>query len=262
MTGLFSGHVDTKSPTPLYHQIFLDFKHRIISGNLADGFKFPSEGKLAKDLDVSRITVKRALNELAQQGLVERHRGSGTVVTYLASNLPNNDGFTALMDSLRKIAATTTVEVLSVDLVKPPPSIAQHLALPNSQYAQQIHRKRYYQNDPFSYVLSYSPEKVGKSWTKEELSKKPVYQLIEEGGFTTEWARQTISCEAANPFIAQNLMLPEDAPVLKLRRLLGNETDGPLHYIEVWYRSDMYQFTMEMGLSDFKSHHQLWSSVE
>jgi GntR family transcriptional regulator len=172
MTGLFSGHVDTKSPTPLYHQIFLDFKHRIISGNLADGFKFPSEEKLAKEFDVSRITIKRALNELAQQGLVERHRGSGTVVTYVASNLPNNDGFTALMDSLRKIAATTTVEVLSVDLVKPPPSIAQHLALPNSQYAQQIHRKRYYQNDPFSYVLSYSPEKVGKSWTKEELSKK------------------------------------------------------------------------------------------
>lgn len=66
--------------SPLYHQIFLILKHRILEGELAAGDGVPGEQELAQIHGVSRITAKRALDELAAAGLVVRERGRGTSV--------------------------------------------------------------------------------------------------------------------------------------------------------------------------------------
>jgi len=75
--GLLNGAL----PTPLYHQVYLVLRERIQSGVYADGETLPGEQELARAFDVSRITVKRALNELAANNLVSRHRGRGTIVS-------------------------------------------------------------------------------------------------------------------------------------------------------------------------------------
>ena len=71
--------------SPLYHQIDLLIRHRITSGHYADAEILPSEHALAEEFGVSRITIARALNNLAQGGLVKRRRGSGTAVTLPAA---------------------------------------------------------------------------------------------------------------------------------------------------------------------------------
>ncbi len=64
--------------TPLYHQITLVLRERIEAGYYGPEGRIPSELDLSKEFDVSRITVSRAINDLAQEGLVERRRGAGS----------------------------------------------------------------------------------------------------------------------------------------------------------------------------------------
>ncbi|RME67622.1 MAG: GntR family transcriptional regulator, partial [Alphaproteobacteria bacterium] len=73
--------IDSALPTPLYHQIYVLMREKIISGVYHDGSLIPSEHELEKMFGVSRITAKRALDELASEGLVTRRRGRGTTVT-------------------------------------------------------------------------------------------------------------------------------------------------------------------------------------
>jgi len=80
--------VSITSPTPLYYQLCSTIKNYILDGTLRFGEKLPSEAELADSFNVSRITVKRALNELALENLVERARGRGTHVIYKYSPKP------------------------------------------------------------------------------------------------------------------------------------------------------------------------------
>ena len=68
--------VDEGLPTPLYHQIYLVLRNKIIDGEFVDGDLLPGEERTARSCGVSRITAKRALNELAEDGLVVRERGA------------------------------------------------------------------------------------------------------------------------------------------------------------------------------------------
>ena len=79
MSSLEGLTLNPTSPTPLYHQLYTVLRERIVRGDFAPSQTLPGEQELAKLFDVSRITVKRALNELAASGLVSRHRGRGTI---------------------------------------------------------------------------------------------------------------------------------------------------------------------------------------
>ena len=78
---LNASNLDERLPTPLYHQIYLLLREKIRSGIVAANATLPGEQELARAFNVSRITVKRALNELASDHLVTRHRGRGTIVS-------------------------------------------------------------------------------------------------------------------------------------------------------------------------------------
>ena len=70
-----------EAPTPLYYQMYTLLKNRILDGSIAHGTQMPTEQQLAAAFNVSRITAKRAMDELAAEELVERRRGKGTHVT-------------------------------------------------------------------------------------------------------------------------------------------------------------------------------------
>lgn len=72
-------HLDASSPTPLYAQLIAALRRAIVSGEIADGERLPSAQDLAAALDLNRNTVLRAYRDLREEGLVELHRGRGTI---------------------------------------------------------------------------------------------------------------------------------------------------------------------------------------
>ena len=95
-------------PTPLYFQLYKLLKNGILDGTFINGSQLPTEGQLSEEFGVSRITSKRAMDELAREGLVERHRGRGTHVTHESTASPIHAPMVGLLQEIESIGQSTT----------------------------------------------------------------------------------------------------------------------------------------------------------
>ena len=127
---LKAGQLDDSSDTPLYQQIYTLIRNEITSGQIQPHSRLPAEQDLVQRLGVSRITVKRAFNELAVSGLVTRHRGRGTIVTFDAAAPTVKGSFENLFEGLKRMGLETQVRLISCDNIRVEPDLAESLELP------------------------------------------------------------------------------------------------------------------------------------
>ena len=239
--------IDDRLPTPLYHQIYVLIREKILSGVYPDGSLIPTENELEKMFDVSRITVKRALDELAAEGLVTRQRGRGTTITFdnpVSTSPTNMDG---LLEDLATIAKETTVKIVEFDFIKVPPQAMDALNLSASSIVQKVIRVRYKNSTPFSYVVTYLPEDIGRSFSFDELENEPILALIERSGKSISRARQTVTATLADATTAPALSVNIGSPLLKVSRIVYDDDDKPVEYITINYRPDHYQLNLELS---------------
>ena len=131
MDDIFSSHligqVSKSSPTPLYHQLYSLLKARILDGTLALGLRLPPEEQLADLFKVSRITAKRAMDDLATEELVERRRGRGTHVIYQYSPKPVQAPLTGMLQEIESMARNSSAQILDYGMRAPPQAIREDL---------------------------------------------------------------------------------------------------------------------------------------
>ncbi len=255
-------NLDSSNPTPLYYQIYLLYKQRILSGSLVNGDKLPSESIQEKTYGVSRITAKRAMDELAKEGLVTRERGRGTIVSYTMPRSNVSADFSGLMENLIAIGATTTVEVLAFDYEAVPAYVADALGLEPGTIVQKAERRRSKDDKPFSYIVTYIPEDIGRSFSRGDLTDQPILSLIEQSGRTIADAEQSVSAVAADALTSVILSVPQGAPLLKVNRVVHDTNDVAVQYIEVLYRPDVYQLNMRLARVDADSSTRMWATKE
>jgi GntR family transcriptional regulator len=111
--------IDAKLPTPLYHQIYIILRNKIIEQEFVFGDYLPSEEETAQTFSVSRITSKRALNELADEGLVIRERGRGTRVIHKDPTAPQVANIKGILENIMAIGLETEATLLEFDNVRP-----------------------------------------------------------------------------------------------------------------------------------------------
>ncbi|WP_162409175.1 GntR family transcriptional regulator [Acuticoccus sediminis] len=238
--------IDPESPTPLYHQIYLLYRQKIMSGTLVYGELLPSEDELSNLYAVSRITAKRAMNELAQDGLVTRTRGRGTLVVHKARPTTMSADFDRLMENLQTIDATTSIEVLTFDYVAPPLEVQDALSVPAQSLVQRVERRRMRDGEPFSHILTYLPEEIGRSFDVGDLSNRPILALVEASGHRIASARQIVTAVLADPHLAGHLATPIGAPLLQVRRVVRDTDERPVQHITIHYRPEIYQLSMSL----------------
>jgi len=255
--------LNTSDPTPLYHQLVLLYRQKILSGALTKHDRLPSEEEMAQLHDVSRITAKRALNELALQGFVERNRGRGTTVSFAPPERSINADFQGLMESLVAIDATTDIEVISYDFVAAPPDVSAALDLPEGSVVQRVERRRMRGQVPFSHILTFVPEDIGRHFGPDDLRKHPILSLIEDAGHRIASARQTITAVLANEQLSTYLEIAPGSPLLQIRRIVSDRLGRPVQSIVVHYRPDIYELTMSLDrVTDNNSGTRIWSPSE
>ena len=242
--------IDASAPTPLYHQIYSALRERIRSGSLPVDTVLPGEKELTKSLGVSRITVKRALNELASQGLVRRQRGHGTVVIYNATSPVVKGSFDNLIENLRQIGVETNVQLVDIKLQPAIGEAADALGLTDDALVQRAVRVRRLDEEPFSYLVTYVPKDIADGYTSEELATKPLLHLLERAGAAACDAEQTIAATAAEAPIAAALKLPAGAPLLRIQRIMRDATGRAVQYIVAHYRPERFQYHMRMTRRD------------
>ncbi len=242
-----SAMVDERLPTPLYHQVYLVLRNRILSEDYALGTLLPSEQETSEMFGVSRITAKRALNELADDGLVVRERGRGTRVVYHSAAQPVELNVEGVLENLLAMGLKTDVNLLSFDYVPANREVAQKLACDEGAEVQKAVRVRIMDDKAFSYLTTYVPADIGRSYSRDDLAEIPLLALLERTGVDISRAEQTITAAIADAEVALALGLELGSPILCIGRVVYDQNDRAVEYIKGLYRPDRYQYKMMLS---------------
>jgi GntR family transcriptional regulator len=227
-------------------RISLLLRERIASGEIAPGTRLPSEPALALEHGVSRVTIRRALDSLASDGLIDRRVGSGTFVREPAAPSPIVADFTNMLSQLVEMGRRTGVRLLAFSYGTPPEAISQALGLAAGERTQRSVRVRLIDGQPFSYLTTHVPEAIGQTYSEADLGSVPLLTLLERSGTLVQRASQAIGATLAGPDVAEALGLEIGSPLLSLTRVVYGPDGRGVEHLQALYRPDRYSFQMEL----------------
>ncbi|WP_340691249.1 GntR family transcriptional regulator [Hyphomonas sp.] len=238
--------VDRDAPMPLYHQIYLQIRDEILSGQRPYGSILPTEQDMTELFSVSRITARRVLNELAQHHFVERRRRLGTRVIFKSPAKPIEGNINQALDSLMALGAGTTVNVMEVVEEAPSAAIAGALRLEKDESVVRAIRIRCMDGQPLGHVVSYVPSSLAEHITAINLSKMPILKVLENAGYKAERAEQTIGAILADARLSEALELEPRAALLRIGRTVYDKHEKPFLVTVANYRADKFNIRIEL----------------
>lgn len=233
---------DAHAQSPLYQKIYLVIRDRILSGEYPDQSLLPSEHELAELFGVSRITAKRALNEISAEGLCDRKRGRGSCVTYKPATTPLKTDVQGLLDYLFQMNLATEGFVLEFDYVAASAEIATVMKIAEGEEIQRSVRVRHLEGTPFSYLTTYVPADLGRLYTRKHLASQAVLTVLEKTGVEVAHAEQTITATLAGARAAESLRVKLGSPLLRISRIVFDQNEKVVEHIIGLYRPDQYQY--------------------
>lgn len=239
--------VDRMQAVPLYHQIFLQLREEITSGERAFGSRMPTEQELSASFGVSRITARRALDELAENHLVERKRRVGTHVIFRSPVNPFQGNIEQALESLLNFGRATRVKLLEFDRVPARPPIDLALELPSGAMVLRVVRVRWLDGQPLGHFISYIPAYLGAHMTRAKLRSTPMLTLIERAGVHIGAANQTISATLADASLSASLQVDIGSPILRVSRTVLDTEGRPVQHILAQFRPDRYQIRLDLN---------------
>lgn len=219
--------LDSNSSSPLHKQLSDRLRQDIQNGVYASGQKMPTEFELSKMFGVSRITVRNALNTLAQEGLFTRIRGKGTFVSHkrVSRNILKDISFTEMCISNGMIPGARTIKSIIEDATE---SDIQELGLPSPAKVIVIERIRYANNVPVSIEISRMPERFA-FFLNEDLNSVSFQTTLAKHNLTFHSVKKTIKLVYASYEVAHYLSISQGYPIISLYTLSHDNTGYPAH---------------------------------
>jgi GntR family transcriptional regulator len=220
---------------PLHRQLFLVLHDEIDRGVIAAGAALPTEQTLCDQFGVSRITVRRALADLAEQGYIERRHGVGSFVREHRDDAGPTDELSAgrsYLDGLRQTQFETEVDVIELDTRRPPrPIVAALGAAGELLHIVRVRRQRR-TGEPLIVSEAWLPDDLADTLTEPALRRAPLYQLLSDAGVSVDRVRHEITAEIAGPRNARLLDTAIGSALLRLNRL-AFVAGAPHHHLAV-----------------------------
>lgn len=241
--------VSRKGGVPLYQQIAKDMATQIAEGAIDHGQQLPTELQLITQYQVSRLTVRKALEVLESQGLIARYRGKGTFVTSakVTMELSPQEGFYA---SLMKTGLNPATKLLDLTMVKCSPEILADLGNLSPQRAQRLQRLYLIDRGTTPIALAESYFRPPLHYSHAQAQRMVVYELLENvSGFKMVTSHYTISASPASPYAAHALNVVIGYPVLLLKRQSVDASGSPLVVTIITMVSDFYKLHVTLQSS-------------
>ena len=228
--------IDRLSPVPLYHQLAEQLSHAITVGQLQPGDPFENEIAVAERLQVSRPTVRRAIQELVDQGLLVRRRGLGTTVAN--SKVHRKFELTSLYDDLvrdKRKPRTTVIE----HEVGTNERAAAALDLPADAPLLHIVRVRYAGDTPLALMTNWLPPGLS-DLTREDLESQGLYAALRDRGVKPVVAQQSIGARMPTALERRQLEMRGSQPVLTMTRMAFDAAGNAVEFGDHSYRASDY----------------------
>lgn len=229
---------------PLYEKVIGELRGEILARRYDQAGVLPSESALIERFGVSRITVRRALDELARAGLVERSRGRITRV--VARVPPTVIDLTQEMEGTLARSRDLKIRVLSFKWMKPAPEVAETLGVARSDKVLWITRIRSRADQPIVHTSVYLPAELGRLVTEEELNQAPLVELLRAQGKVVASAEQVLSAAPCPPEFAPHLNLKTGEPVFILRRVSSDSQGRAMFILQSTFRWDCIGYRMSL----------------
>ncbi|MFR4286551.1 MAG: GntR family transcriptional regulator [Enterococcus italicus] len=228
---------------PIYIQIHDDIKRKIEENIWQVGDRIPSERELSLHFGVSRMTLRQAIQNLSDEGILERKVGSGTYVANrkVQEKMTGTTSFTEIMLSQGRQPSS---KVTSYFVTSPSSSEIEKLALSEKQLVLRMERIRYADGIPICFELASIPETLINQFTKESITNS-FYRILEDKGFKIGRANQTISATEASEKIAEFLNIKRGDAVLRLRQVSFFDDGRPFEYVRTQYVGSRFEFYLE-----------------
>lgn len=243
-----SDAIDRGDPTPLYEQIKRALRDRITRGDLQPGMRLPTEFALCEQFSVSRITVVKALNDLARDGVIERIQGKGSIVlpARMQGSLNEVRGFT---QSVTNKGLTPRSLILAIETLEDDAELARIFRL-GSTYPRRFmrfRRLRFIDDTPAVILDTTVTEDVGRRLANQSLEHASFYKLYEQLlGRKVERNDASLQPMVADAETAKLLRVPRGSPHFAFRGLSFLEGDIPVELATGVYRGDMFTFSGTM----------------
>jgi GntR family transcriptional regulator len=215
-----------------------------LANDLVPDSPIPSERELMDRYDVSRATVRRAIETLVSDGLLVRVHGRGTFVA--RPRLESRLHLASFSQDMRRRGLTPSTRLLAIELEEPPAEVGGALELGPGDLAWRLHRVRLADGQPIALENGWYPEPSLPGLDRHDLGGS-LYELFgAEYGLTIDSAEQTLWGEAADDVVARRLDCPAHTPLLVFRRV-ASAAGTPIEYVVSRYRGDRYQIHMSLG---------------
>lgn len=231
---------------PLYHQVYVALREELAAGSHDPESPLPSEPALAAIYSVSRITIRRTLEQLEREGLVRRVRGVGTFPLRPpgASGPANISGY---LENLISYERSTTAETLVWEtLSEPPEDLAEALG---AGPCLRIVRLRSHRGRPISHTTIHVPGPHIGALDQASAGNTPIVHLLDTAGVVAERTEQAITARAASDQVAARLGVLPGAPLICMRRLMQDSARAPVLHQESLYAPDLFEYRMTLSRS-------------
>ena len=234
--------VEKDSYIPLHVQLKENIEQQILDGNYEG--RIPSERELKKQYDVSRSTVREAINALVREGVLVKKHGKGTYVSIkpLDSWLGQLSSTTEVIHHLGMEPGAKLIEfkkIKAVDHIK-------EIMGDNEVYY--LKRIRLANNIPIGIEQQYYPTYIGEQLSTYDLNEITLYDVIQnELGIPFSEANQKINCGPIPKKDLEYLQVDETVCILKAERIIKGQDQSIIEYEEAYYRSDLYYFEISQS---------------
>lgn len=226
---------------PKYRVVFSDLYKKITGGYYKVNDILPSESELQENYGVSRITIRRAMDELQNIRLIKKYPGIGTIVI-------NNKKLMNLkrLDSFSRENVGETSELISFDIISAPLNAQMNLKLLATEQVYRICRVRFVDDSPISLHEAYVPIKLldlkEADFTDRHSS---LYKIFNDQGIFLTNGRETIEVMPSSDELTEILKISKDIPLLYKERVSYWE-DTPVEFVKMYYRGDKYKYQIDL----------------
>lgn len=236
-----------KEGIPRHEQISNWLRQKIDEGRYKVDEKLPSENELSEKFDVSRVTVRRALQTLESEQLIYRSQGLGSFV----KDNRSHQSFVRLRDfveEMKRCGLEASSTVIRQDTETPPDAIATRLKIDAGSKAVRLDRLRMGDGRPVAFDITWLPVFYGQLLVDADLAEETIYEVLERDyEIPVEKGYYRIEAENADEYLAGHLRVEPGEALLLIDRLSLTVGEKPIYYQKRYYRTDriVYEVMVE-----------------
>lgn len=237
--------IDHNSSKPLHLQAEEILRTLIEEEEYKNGKMFPNEVELSAQLNISRNTLRQAINKLVFEGLLIRKKGFGTKVVKkgIVGGVKN---WLSFSQEMKMLGIDIRNFELHISLKAPTEEIANffNLTTDSKERCVVLERVRGNKGYPFVYFISYFNPII--PLTGEEDFTRPLYELLESNyQIVVKTSKEEINARLSGEFIAEKLEIKANDPILIRKRFVYDINNVPIEYNIGYYRADSFTYTIE-----------------